>query len=666
MVVAIGAFNEAVDHEDAEVSRQLQTLALEQYSRALEQTVSRIEIIAQEHLLIAALMFSFFESIRGHTLAALRQLYSAISALLRHWTDDRAIPVIEDDLRPILAFTHVRASALYPQILQIPAPLNGDLPQRFDSMNEAHLHFFAIAQRISTELDLEYRRGSSADRPALTGAGFLARFNAWRERFVEFINGPEPTCHCEVSQVEIHHRLGILFMQIQYLSAAIRLRAGVIASEMAFDSHVEDIKRILNLHEQIMLLFRRPDYDGPAAARCLGFTPSVLPTLAMLGLRCRDAATRRRITAIIRSAGNGGNQLGNKLAAEILEKVTEVEESLATRQPAQEAADIPIEARLVISAVTMFKYDAGTQQFAIVSDYGDPDLVRVRYLRPHTVTATEAGDEKQLQSIKPQTPFNYNDISSNTSVKISGSSSPQRSSLPSYTQPTTTTPPHKMSTTTMPNPTPRPNPTSTLTTPTEPSENVSDITISLANPTHTDALVTLINEAFYSDTTGEAWLTDVRTPVAHSSFIQPMLSDPDLRFLIATAPTDPSALLACCFVRYNPTSAAPSQDPATAKTTAWLGFLCVRPKVHGTGLGGKMLAYAEEFIRREWPLPNGPTRVEINVVNTRTGLMGYYERKGFRRTGRQTAFPYGPRKGDGVLRDDLAMVDFGKDLGTGE
>jgi hypothetical protein len=397
MVVAIGAFNEAVDHEDVEVSRQLQTLALEQYSRALEQTVSRIEIIAQEHLLIAALMFSFFESIRGHTLAALRQLYSAISALLRHWADERAIPVIEDDLRPILAFTHVRASALYPQILQIPAPLDGDLPQRFGSMHEAHLHFFAIAQRISTELDVEYRRSPISERSAASGPDFLARLNAWRVRFVEFINGPEPTCSCEPSQAAIHHRLGILFMQIQYLSTAIRLRAGVIASEMAFDSHIEDVKRMLTLQEQIVSLYRRPDYDGPAAARCLGFTPSVLPTLAMLGLRCRDPATRRRITAIIRSAGDGGNQLGNTLAAEILEKVTEVEESLATREPAQEAADIPIEARLIISAVTMFKYDAGTQQFAIVSDYGDPDLVRVRYLRPHTVTATEAGDEKQLQ-----------------------------------------------------------------------------------------------------------------------------------------------------------------------------------------------------------------------------------------------------------------------------
>jgi hypothetical protein len=394
MVVAIGAFNEAVDHEDVEVSRQLQTLALEQYSRALEQTVSRIEIIAQEHLLIAALMFSFFESIRGHTLAALRQLYSAISALLRHWTDDRAIHVIEDDLRPILAFTHVRASALYPQILQIPAPLDGDLPRRFGSMHEAHLHFFAIAQRISAELDAEYRRSPSTDGPTVSGADFLARLNAWRERFVEFINSPEPTCSCEPSQAANHHRLGILFMQIQYLSTAIRLRAGVVASEMAFDSHTEDIKRVLALQEQMVVAYRSPQYDGPAAARCLGFTPSVLPTLAMLGLRCRDPATRREITAIIRSAGDGGNQLGNKLAAEILEKVTEIEESLATRQPVQEAADIPIEARLAISAVTMFKYDASTQQWSIVSDYTDPDLVRVRYLRPGTVTASEAGERR--------------------------------------------------------------------------------------------------------------------------------------------------------------------------------------------------------------------------------------------------------------------------------
>jgi GNAT superfamily N-acetyltransferase len=218
----------------------------------------------------------------------------------------------------------------------------------------------------------------------------------------------------------------------------------------------------------------------------------------------------------------------------------------------------------------------------------------------------------------------------------------------------------------MPTPAPLPHPTSTLTTPTEPPKPISDIAITLANPSHTDTLVTLINEAFYSDTTGEAWLTDARSPVAHESFITPMLSDPDIRFLIATAADKPEELLACCFVRWNPSSAAPSQDPSTARTTAWLGFLCVSPSVHGTGLGGKMLDYAESFIQREWPQPGGPTRVEINVVNTRKGLMGYYERKGFTATGRSTPFPYGNHKGDGIIRDDLAMVDFGKALKTGD
>ncbi len=67
---------------------------------------------------------------------------------------------------------------------------------------------------------------------------------------------------------------------------------------------------------------------------------------------------------------------------------------------------------------------------------------------------------------------------------------------------------------------------------------------------------------------------------------------------------------------------------------AYLGFLAVEPVGQATGLGRTMIAAAEDHARGF-----GATRMEMTVVDRRTTLIAYYERRGYALTGETRPFP---------------------------
>lgn len=91
---------------------------------------------------------------------------------------------------------------------------------------------------------------------------------------------------------------------------------------------------------------------------------------------------------------------------------------------------------------------------------------------------------------------------------------------------------------------------------------------------------------------------------------------------------------------------------------AHLGMLTVRPDLQTAGLGRRLLSIAERWVREHWRLP----LVEMTVIQVRTELIGWYERRGYRPTGRREPFPYGNRKCGIPKRDDLEFVVLEKPL----
>lgn len=80
-----------------------------------------------------------------------------------------------------------------------------------------------------------------------------------------------------------------------------------------------------------------------------------------------------------------------------------------------------------------------------------------------------------------------------------------------------------------------------------------------------------------------------------------------------------------------------------------LGMLTVAPVRQSAGLGRGMLAGAEAYAKETF----GATRMSMWVIALRAELIAWYERRGYRRTGRFEPFPYGDRRFGLPRRPDL-------------
>jgi GNAT superfamily N-acetyltransferase len=89
-----------------------------------------------------------------------------------------------------------------------------------------------------------------------------------------------------------------------------------------------------------------------------------------------------------------------------------------------------------------------------------------------------------------------------------------------------------------------------------------------------------------------------------------------------------------------------------------LGMLTTRPAVQGEGLGRQMLEAAERWAIEHW----SSQTMYMTVIVQRIELIGWYERRGYRRTGERRAFPYGDERFGLPRRDDLAFEVLRKPL----
>lgn len=83
----------------------------------------------------------------------------------------------------------------------------------------------------------------------------------------------------------------------------------------------------------------------------------------------------------------------------------------------------------------------------------------------------------------------------------------------------------------------------------------------------------------------------------------------------------------------------------------YLGSLTVDPSLQNAGFGRKLLRSAEEYGKK-----HGARAMEITVVNVRSALISWYERRGYRLTGGRRSFPYGDNRFGVPLRNDLEFV----------
>ncbi|GAA2250820.1 N-acetyltransferase [Streptomyces ruber] len=174
---------------------------------------------------------------------------------------------------------------------------------------------------------------------------------------------------------------------------------------------------------------------------------------------------------------------------------------------------------------------------------------------------------------------------------------------------------------------------------------IPDLTFRDATEADADALVALVESAYRGESSRAGWTTEA--DILHGQrtdreSVLEVIGAPGSRLL--TVERD-GAVVACCQLERR-------------DGHAYFGMFAVSPALQGAGLGKAVLARAEREARADW----GAAEMHMTVITARQDLIAWYERRGYRRTGRTSPFPYGDERFGVPQRPDLRFELLVKEL----
>ena len=170
--------------------------------------------------------------------------------------------------------------------------------------------------------------------------------------------------------------------------------------------------------------------------------------------------------------------------------------------------------------------------------------------------------------------------------------------------------------------------------------------IAEAGPDDLDELAAMVNAAYRGDSARQSWSSEaelISGQRTDAATLADELSAPDPSTILMLRDASGGAIHACVMTQT-------FRDDAD-RHLCHLAMLTVRPGEQARGLGRRLIDEVERRARNA-----GCDAVELTVIHLRETLIAYYERRGYRRTGKTKPFPYGDPRVGTPLRDDLHFV----------
>lgn len=172
---------------------------------------------------------------------------------------------------------------------------------------------------------------------------------------------------------------------------------------------------------------------------------------------------------------------------------------------------------------------------------------------------------------------------------------------------------------------------------------MTELRFAYARPADAPAIAALIESAYRGPVAARGWTNEseiLTGPRSSPGEVERLILTPGTRFLIARSGDRlvGSALL--------------QKD----QNGAYFGMFAIDPDAQGAGLGKTIMARCETAVVELWTA----RFLRLTVISLRDELIAWYERRGFRQTGRREPFPFDTASG--ALRRDFDLVELRKEL----
>jgi ribosomal protein S18 acetylase RimI-like enzyme len=170
-----------------------------------------------------------------------------------------------------------------------------------------------------------------------------------------------------------------------------------------------------------------------------------------------------------------------------------------------------------------------------------------------------------------------------------------------------------------------------------------------ADASDVPAIVALVESAYRGEASLAGWTSETHLlggQRTDAEAVSAVVTAPGSAMMLAEAG---GRVVGCCQLERRPGA------------EVYFGMFSVRPGSQGQGWGGEILAEAERLGRDEW----GAATMVMTVLAQRQDLIGWYERRGYRRTGQTRPFPYGDERAGIPKRPDLRFDVLAKALAPG-
>jgi ribosomal protein S18 acetylase RimI-like enzyme len=162
--------------------------------------------------------------------------------------------------------------------------------------------------------------------------------------------------------------------------------------------------------------------------------------------------------------------------------------------------------------------------------------------------------------------------------------------------------------------------------------------------------VSLVESAYRGEASRAGWTTEADLLDGRRTDTEAVLASLGRSDGLMLVAEDDGQLAGCCKLERRPDGAA------------YFGMFAVPPGLQGQGRGREILAEAERLARDEW----GAVTMVMTVIAQRTDLIAWYQRRGYRLTGRGTPFPYDNARFGTPRQPGLRFAELDKALVPGQ